>query len=253
MTRKLLMLSTVALGLTPAIALAGGEVVVPPAPPPAPVPVAPVAPPPTPAPVAEVDEGGPYVALYGGASWLQDSDAGFDTDDLAFDDDEAEVEFDTGWIAGAAVGYQADLFGFEPRLELDGAYRQHDVDGGTFGALDFDDDDVDGDVRAVSGLVNAWFDFPVGALAPYVGGGVGAAWIDADDVTVGTGVDIDDNDVAFAWQLGAGVGYDLTPSWTATVDYRWFNAENVGLEDDGDKLGLDYETHNVMAGLRYTF
>lgn len=273
MKRSLLFVSSAALGLSPLLAQAGGEIVAPPPPPPQPVVVAPPQPEPVaPAPAPQPDRGGPYVSLFGGASWLTDSEFGFREDDDFFENDElddvvGETNFDTGWVAGAAVGYTADIFGFQPRLELEGAYRRHDVD--EFG-FDFDGDDIladdefgggDGNLEVASGLVNAWFDVPVFGFRPYVGGGAGIAKVWANDISGNdtrlAGESFDDSDTAFAWQVGAGVGYDLTEDLTAFVDYRYFNVKDLSFGGEGDfeddDLDVEYNTHNAMAGLRFTF
>ena len=230
---------TLALALmtVPALAHAGGEVVVPAPAQPQPVPVAP-APAPAPAPTAG-EEGGPYGAVYGGASWLED--AHVDSDVLGED---AELDFDTGWIAGGALGYALGGETVAPRAEFDFSYRTQDID-----SLESDGDSANasGDLSAVSGLANLWVDVPVGArLKPYAGGGLGAAHVMLD--TDG----VDDNDTVFAWQLGAGVAYQFTPRVEATADYRWFNTEDPSFEDDGE-TELDYGTHNALLGLRFLF
>ena len=70
------------------------------------------------------------------------------------------------------------------------------------------------------------------------------------------GVDlVDDSDVVLAWQLGAGVAWNINPNLAATADYRWFNAGDPSFEFDPTGNGFDseYTSHNFMAGLRVGF
>lgn len=232
-----ILLSALALVTLPALAQAGGEIVIPAPSPPGPVPVAP-APAPAPAPVVE-SEGGPYGAVYGGASWLED--AHVDSDVLGED---GESDFDTGWIAGGALGYAFGGETVEPRAELDFSYRTHDIDEFQLGGSS---SDPGGDLSTISGLANVWVDVPVTErLKPYAGGGLGAAHVTLDTD------DVDDGDTVFAWQLGAGVAYQFTPRVAATADYRWFNTEDPSFQDDGE-TEVDYGTHNALLGLRFLF
>lgn len=65
---------------------------------------------------------------------------------------------------------------------------------------------------------------------------------------------MDDSGTGFAWQVGAGVSYDLTSNLTAELGYRYFNVENVGLTAaDGTGSDVDVRSHQVNLGLRVSF
>ena len=59
----------------------------------------------------------------------------------------------------------------------------------------------------------------------------------------------------FAWQLGAGIGYEFEPGKQITLDYRYFNGPRVDPVQFGsflidDVIDYDYSAHNIMIGVR---
>lgn len=212
---------------------------------------------------------GPYGSLYGGASFLDDADNVGDPFLPGAGNATVESESDTGFVLGATAGYGFENFIARTRFEADVAYRENDLDEATLeqdgglgvllglGDLDgLSTSDIHGEVRSLSGLMNVWVDvLPSNALAPYVGGGLGGAFVSMNDVSaLGVGL-ADDTDFVFAWQIGGGAAYQFTPNVAATVDYRWFNAEDptFDLDPTGGDFESEYSTHNVMVGLRYMF
>jgi opacity protein-like surface antigen len=114
-------------------------------------------------------------------------------------------------------------------------------------------------VNALFVLANLWIDVPVGEVVrPYIGGGVGMGRLSVDISTTGGDSIIDDADWGFAYQLGAGLAFDLTPNLAVDVGYR-FKAINAELKIDDDHFGpstdteADYRSHNVLLGLRVEF
>lgn len=139
---------------------------------------------------------------------------------------------DSGSYAGA-LGYQ---FSPNVRTELEFSYRNNDLDIGG------------GDVSTSALMLNAFYDFKNDTrFTPYVGGGIGMARSSVDSV-VG-----DDSDHAFAYQLGGGVSYAMTPNFALTADYRWFDTSSFDYTIAGVSTSEDYSSHEVRAGVRYTF
>ncbi len=85
-------------------------------------------------------------------------------------------------------------------------------------------------------MLNLWADIPTNtALTPYVGGGIGVAFIDyemdATNYDAGTfngkfysGSAKKTN---FAWSLGGGVAYDVTPQFAVDLGYRYIDAGKI--------------------------
>lgn len=202
-----------------------------------------------------------YLGLQGGATQLEDQkfrifDADFGPLILGPDFDDgvqiSEIEYDTGYMAGLVFGY-AMKNGL--RLELDLAHRQNDADGQA--NFDGSDDDDDGDTSAQTAMANVWFDlFKGSSVHPYIGGGYGAVRVEVDDPSFQTAALNKDEDVVDGYQLGAGIGFDLSPQWTLSLDYRYLEADDATFkvfENSTSRLKADYEAQSAMATLRYYF
>lgn len=57
------------------------------------------------------------------------------------------------------------------------------------------------------------------------------------------------SDTQFAYQLGAGAGYELTKKITLEATYKYMGATKFGFSG----VDAEYGSHNVMFGTRYTF
>jgi opacity protein-like surface antigen len=190
---------------------------------------------------------GIYIGAFGGVNFAQDSDFTYDPGggyDVEFD-----VEHDTGWLAGAAVGYGFD---FGLRAEAEAAYRMNDIDRLDVAVVGYD---LEGDVSTLSLMGNLWFEAPLTAsVRPFVGGGVGMAQVSLNDAEVqGTSV-VDDSDWVLAYQVGGGLAYRVTPGIDLTAEYRYFATDDAEVELDGGGDGeYEYSSHSVLVGVRYTF
>jgi opacity protein-like surface antigen len=186
---------------------------------------------------------GPYVSVQVGSTWLEDADNAFKAFPLQF-----TTEYDLGFNVGAASGYDYGLW----RAEIELAYRQNDLD--TLAALG-SSFNAGGDLSALSLMLNGFVDLPTpGPLTPYLGGGLGMAWVSANDVTADGDPVVDDDDAVFAYQLAAGLGWELMPKVTLDLGYRFFATTDPEFTDvDGDTFESEYMSHNLMAGLRLGF
>ncbi|MEP9372211.1 outer membrane protein [Mesorhizobium sp. KR1-2] len=118
---------------------------------------------------------------------------------------------------------------------------------------------------AWSGMVNGYADLGtfVG-LTPYVGAGVGVfysrrSYSYAEDFRDSAFVDVDYRDskrqTTFAYSLGAGLAYQLTPNTSVDLGYQYLsapNAERVEMYEPGSytiSKGVHY--HQLKLGLRY--
>ena len=177
-------------------------------------------------------------------------------------------EFDTGFGFAGAGGYK---YTNGIRVEGEIGYRQNDFDrlvvtndGGVgvalgVGSLNGLSLDADDEVSALSFMLNGYYDFDLGsAWMPYVGGGVGLAFIDAEASVLGVTV-VDDDDTVFAYQFGAGIGYVASTSQTFeeyvfTLDYRYFATADPTLTDTaGSGFDSEYSSHYIGVGLRFQY
>ena len=203
-----------------------------------------------------------YVSGDVGAAFLQDSSS--TAADEFGNSIDFDTEFDPGFGVHGAVGHSWDGF----RLEGEVSYRKNDLDALTVtnvtlaGIGSFDvaaEFDAEGDVSALGFMVNGWYDFDTGSpWKPFIGGGVGTARISLNEVSAtvaGMSVPLaDDEDQVFAYQAGAGIGYELTPTIIVSLGYRFFGTLDPEFTDvTGIPFDAEYRSHNVEVGVRFLF
>lgn len=176
-----------------------------------------------------------YFSAWGGYNALDDSDIETPGGDLSSD-------LDDGFGVGVAYGRW-----FDPRRhwrgEVELSYRENDVD-------DVAGIGSDGELNALTGMVNGYYDFtPNARFSPYVGAGVGFADVEADRVALPGSVEIDDDDSVFAYQAMVGANYELTSSVDFFGELRYLGADDPELNGRES----EYETFTGLAGLRYRF
>jgi len=116
----------------------------------------------------------------------------------------------------------------------------------------------DGDASVWSLMANLWYDFDFMGLNPdgvttFIGGGVGVAQLDLEynasmsTILGGTiGYGLDDGGMGFAYQLGAGIGFDMGNGMMLSAQYRWFGTSDI----DVGATDLRVESHNALVGLQ---
>ena len=136
------------------------------------------------------------------------------------------------------------------RVEAEVSYRDNDLDEITNGGSA----PIEGDITALAGMANVYFDFRPGkSWRPYFGGGIGVANLDLDISSVaGSPVSFSDTDTVFAYQVMAGVEYKITPQLALGAEYRYFATTDPDF-DDTVTLESEYHSHNVLVRLRYYF
>lgn len=172
--------------------------------------------------------------------------AGIDDADLTDGNDTLEMSFDTGMVFSGTLGYN-----FKPvRLEVELAYQENDIDQVSASGASVD---AGGDVNATSFLVNAYYDFTATSpFVPYLTAGFGYTTVEINDAVISqSGVaPVSEDDSGFAFQVGLGAAYEVTPSFALDLKYRYFSTEDPSL-GDVEVEGID--SHQVIFGLRYSF
>lgn len=187
-----------------------------------------------------------YVSLFGGGTDLRDADAGFLQD----------AEFDKGFVGGVAVGYDFDFgneYGYgNTRLEIEASYRQNDFDQADFLGTK---QSVDGQATSQALMGNAYYIFENPSFVkPFILFGIGAARVDIDKARIAGVNFIDDDEVGFAYQAGAGLGFRLSRTLELDLGYRFFRVARTDLEDaTGEEFSFSYKTHNAYLGLLVSF
>jgi opacity protein-like surface antigen len=171
-----------------------------------------------------------------------------------------DYDLDDGGVAGLGAGY-----GFGNGLRLEGELRYRGFDAGgisntAFGAPSY----ADGSVKSTTLMTNLAYDFILKSskLRPYVKGGIGAAWNQADaDVfgpgrSAGWGLYSSATDTQFAWSLGAGLAYPIDESLSVTAQYQYMDlgSTETGGDINGQQMRFDdLGSQEITLGLRYTF
>lgn len=196
---------------------------------------------------------------------------------------DGDYEFETGFVIGAAAGREYSAM---PGLSVEGeiAFRKNDLD--LDGAIQVGyyvrkyatkftktssatkaqynltktkfytapySSSVGGDLTAFSIMANVWYEFPsTGQLHPFIGGGIGWAKVELD---LDEPADSSGDDTGFAWQIGAGVSYDMSDRTSIRFEYRRFQVNDIEIRhDDMTDLGIsDYEANDIIVGVRVRF
>ncbi len=168
-----------------------------------------------------------------------------------------DADYDAGFNFGIGVGA---TIAPSIRAEVELSYTDSDADdiffSGNGAAAEVN---VDGGIRATTLFANGLYDFTTGgAVTPYLGAGLGVAFVE-QDLIYGPGVEVNEDDTVFAAQLIAGASYDLSDTLALTGDVRYrrlFDIESDRFNAAGVSTGTvsgDYDDFSVNVGLRFRF
>lgn len=194
----------------------------------------------------------PYIGVFGGISLLPDVAA---TDTIPFAGS-GNLKLKMGSVAGAVIGTQLNE---SWRVEAEVSRLFNGINNFTFN---------NGNVNTYSGggvnqtyaLANVWYGLNANsAFTPYVGGGVGLGWANGN-LDMGSGRFVNATaPAAFAFQLGAGVNYAVSESFSIDVGYRFkamtgLNSAvttNWGGPDRIDQSTIGAHTVQIGATLKF--
>ncbi|MDR0392865.1 MAG: porin family protein [Puniceicoccales bacterium] len=149
------------------------------------------------------------------------------------------VKYKNGSAGVVEFGVSYDAW----RLGLEVSYRQAKIKESTNAVVNRDKDKI----NALAGMVNVYYDYALTEeVALYVGAGLGVTKLAIHDKTT----KVDTAKTVFAWQVVAGLGYDINENWTVEAGYRLFNTAKVKANNQSLKTPF---CHSLEAGLRYNF
>jgi OmpA-OmpF porin, OOP family len=197
-----------------------------------------------------------YVGVGAGAVIMQDPKTNFTPRNVR--DPEFKAKMDTGFAVNLSAGYSG-LFIPEFRAEGEIGYRSNGVS-----SISISPPGVSvagtGHIDSADFMLNGYYDFlNSSAWTPYLGVGVGAGRVTLNDVGFAgpPTLTVSGNDWQFAYQGIAGIRYSFTPTWSASLDYRYFSTLDPKFTVNflGTKFtqSTQYHTHNLMLGLAYHF
>ena len=119
---------------------------------------------------------------------------------------------------------------------------------------------VNGNFSMLAFMANVDYDFDTGSRwVPYVGGGLGVATISIDTEDANGYSFADDSDTVFAYQVGAGLGYEFPleqgRSITVSLDWRYFATQAPTFKGDltGTEFDVGISGHDIGIGIIYGF
>ncbi|MEM7661380.1 MAG: P44/Msp2 family outer membrane protein [Pseudomonadota bacterium] len=187
-----------------------------------------------------------------------------------------ETDFDTGFVLSGEGGFYSNS-GWRMGLEV--SYNEADVDSHTdvllgdapIGALDAAAlagsavplnitiadlvADGQGEISQVAVFANGYYDlYSGGALTPYVGAGLGIAFVDVDFSPSAVEI-ISENDTAFAYQFMGGLSYAVSQNFDVFTEYKFRGTPDVDVDIDlfPGELDVENRQHLISAGLRLKF
>ena len=202
------------------------------------------------------------------------------------------TEHDTGFKLGAVLGHHLDS---NLRVEGEIFFARAKVSKLTHGSItvparSFTLQDelaipVSGSADQFGALVNVWYDFDTGDnWTPYIGGGLGLIRVDRGGLSYETGAvaqavatalaqqagappgfeppipevpELSGSDTAFAYQIGAGVGYALSDTATLQIGYRLQMVDGLSFSGANDVATVGSDTnlriHFLEIGIRQLF
>lgn len=146
-------------------------------------------------------------------------------------------ENDPALVLNGAIGIELQqMF----RVEGEIGYHVNTADQGGTG--------VDWTFRTLSLMANGYFDIPTHSpVQPYVGAGVGVAIVELEAESGGWTTS--ENDGVGAFQLLAGVGFEISPKAVLNFGYRYF----VTSDPTYNGFSTEYSSHDFLFGARFRF
>lgn len=165
--------------------------------------------------------------------------------------------------SGSGVSYKSEYDNrFDSVSAIHGGYAfgQYKLEG-EFATRSSKTSEVDsqeggGTVSANSLMINGVYEFlPDSKWHPFVGLGIGTAFVDAAGTKRANNTLFQGNEWVFAYQGFVGVAYDLFDMMQLTAQYRYFGTTDyeVAARSNGAALEAEYGNHAIMIGMNYKF
>ncbi|NDH08943.1 MAG: porin family protein [Gammaproteobacteria bacterium] len=154
-----------------------------------------------------------------------------------------QSQYDTGFDAGAALGYKSDAWRIEAELNFIKANLKNiNLNGLTL-------DIIRGYSQSTLGLVNANYDLPMvlgNIIQAYIGGGLGYGWLQTN-YSHPTFIQEQIHNTSFAYQGTAGLLFHITEMFTLGLNYRYLSTTHI------NTLGSRFQANLLNGSLTYHF
>ena len=174
----------------------------------------------------------PYVAVKGGYSILSKKD---------------NIKYKNGFNGAVEFGVSYDAW----RLGLEVSYKQNKIKDSTNTAYTAPNY-KDGKYLSLAAMINAYYDYALtDECSLYLGLGLGADKVSLKTNSTAAVRDAEGSKVVFAWQVMAGVAYDINENWTVEAGYRLFNTAKAKFNGQ-HKVKAPFAS-SLELGVRYNF
>lgn len=210
--------------------------------------------------------GAAYVGLRGSYVWTDDGETRSDPLVALYDYDET---YEGGYAVGIEMGWTlSDAF----RIAIEGEFRHADIDSVTIVRDDTAPPvlpllppppypvgtvvDAGGDAQIGTAMVNLFYDFNMldGSFVPYVGAGIGGAFIDYSITDPNTTLSFQGKDTtwAIAYQLMAGIAFPVGEGMTMSVGYKYFRTEDFTYVNSfSESMQTNITQQSIDVGLQF--
>lgn len=194
--------------------------------------------------------------------WTVTDNNGFVTDKVN------KVDIENTWLVEGGLGCGSGSYGFRGELMLGyrGDRKIKGEPGNWAPNVPVNDDPLHTSLTTYTAMFNVYKDLGRwGAFTPYLGAGLGLAYHVLDDVSFTNNANLTnhihgDRDLAFAWQLMAGVGYQVSDRAILDFGYRYVDLGKATSERHDSAFAVnprvyvnDLTAHEFKVGLRYHF
>ena len=116
-------------------------------------------------------------------------------------------------------------------------------------------DDYKLNLKKYSAMANVYFDYlTCTPWTPYVGAGLGYAYLKENMHATNGDKMIGKSVYNLAWQVMAGIAYDINNRWTIDAGYRYADLGRIRKNfGDGEVAKTTVRDHEIMLGARYHF
>ncbi len=177
----------------------------------------------------------------------------------------SNVDIENSWFGEVGIGCGSGSRGF--RAEVAASFRgDKNIDGEPIVFAGAPDDPLHTSVSSYALMLNVYKDLGRwGRVVPYLGAGIGVSYNMVDEVYFTqnpalTNTIAGDRDIAFAWSLMAGFGYQISQRAILDFGYRYIDlgsgksgrVDSAGFANPAVEID-DLTAHEFKVGLRYHF